>query len=263
MPRKYVRKIRGGNLIKISVCTLPNPQDPQKVRNAKSKATTELQQLMNDKAAESKLEFLIAANFFKGDYFITLTVKDEFLPAAESKESEKKQIIKSRISKLLAAYRKVRKNRGELLKYIYVCEGMNGESRYNYHLIINAVKEKQIAKVKEEIESLWPYGAINITYLFTGKHKETSYADISHYLVKENTGKRVGERLWTPSKNLEKPEIEHYWIESDQAIIPPQEALIYDKKQNIVIDRYGWYEYFKYMLRPQAEDYRPRGKKRE
>lgn len=263
MPQKYVRKIRGGNLIKISVCTLPNPQDTPKVRNAKSKATTELQQLMNDKAAESKLEFLIAANFFKGDYFITLTVKDEFLPAAELKESEKKQIIKSRIVKLIKSYRNVRKKRGEQLKYIYVCEGLHGESRYNYHLIINAIGKKQIKKVKEEFESLWPYGAINISYLFDRKHANTSYEDIAHYFVKENTGKRVGERMWSASLKLVKPTTEHEWIDSDKTIAPPQEAIIYDRKQNVIVDRYGWYEYCKYLLKPQAEDYRPRGQKRE
>ena len=78
---KRKKTIIAGRLVKTIIYTAPEPQDGPRVRAVKSRMTTAAQKAMNDKAARVKLEMLLAANFGPRDLFVTLTYRDENLPA--------------------------------------------------------------------------------------------------------------------------------------------------------------------------------------
>lgn len=78
---KRKKTIIAGRLVKTIIYTAPEPQDGPRVRAVKSRMTTAAQKAMNNKAARVKLEMLLAANFGPRDLFVTLTYRDENLPA--------------------------------------------------------------------------------------------------------------------------------------------------------------------------------------
>ena len=108
---KRKKTIIAGRLVKTIIYTVPEPQDGPRVRAVKSRMTTAAQKAMNDKAARVKLEMLLAANFGPCDLFVTLTYRDENLPAKRA------GAIKN-VRSFLKHLREHRKARGQTLKYI-------------------------------------------------------------------------------------------------------------------------------------------------
>ena len=153
---KRKKAIIAGRLVKTIIYTAPEPQDCPRVRAVKSRMTTAAQKAMNDKAARVKPEMLLAANFGPCDLFVTLTYRDENLPAKRA------GAIKN-VRSFLKHLREHRKARGQTLKYIYTTEDKHGGGRLHHHIVINAAGDDM-----ETVRSLWPYGdVVDFEYIGT------------------------------------------------------------------------------------------------
>ena len=96
--------------------------------------------------------------------------------------------------------RESRKAFGRPYKYVYTTEGRHGDKRLHHHIILNHYPGET-----EVLRKLWPDGDIN--WEPVGK---LGFVGLAKYLTKEpmqHGREYVGDRLWTPSRNLEKPRI--------------------------------------------------------
>lgn len=190
---------------------------------------------MNDKTARGKLELLIAANFKRDDHVVTLTYADDFLPA---KRKEAEQNLKKYLSKL----RRIRKRRGEELKYIYVTESKHGEGRYHHHIVINRISERDF----EEIITLWEYG----TDIEIQRVSDRTFFQWSSYITKEGGDRPVGGRMWVCSLGLLQPTVTREYVSNNEKLAPPPDCKILEREEKQT--EYGVYSYLKYI-----EDNRP------
>lgn len=231
---KRKKTIVAGDLIKTVIYTAPEPRDGPRVRAAKSRMTSAAQKAMNDKTARGRLEMSIAANFKRHDLFLTLTYRLKDLPA-------KRAGAVLNVRKFLRNMREVRKTAGIPFKYIYVTEEKHGDGKLHHHIIMNAT-ERDI----ETIRSLWPHGdVIDIEYLGCRE-----YATWAEYMTKEGAqGRPVGARMWTPSKNLDKPKVTYSYVGNDETLSPPIGAHVLEWEEKVT--EFGSYCYIKYYFPPK------------
>lgn len=116
VPKSMIKRIiTAGPLVMEAVYPASSVRDGPAVRQGKKNLSSQAQQLMNFKYAYQKLEFLIAANFGEKDLYVTLTYDDSHLP-------ENRQEALKKMKAFLKRLRKVRKEGGYELRYIYVTE---------------------------------------------------------------------------------------------------------------------------------------------
>lgn len=244
--KKRKKVIRAGSLVYAVISTPPMPKDPDHVRAAKSKFTTQARKALNLKAACLRLEMLLACNFTSQDLHLILTYDDLHIP------SKRIDAVKN-VRKFLKQLRKLRKARGLELKYIYVTEGKHGDKRFHHHLVINATKRDI-----DDIRALWQYGFIDIEYI-----SDRDYVDLAKYITKESIdGKPVGAQLWTGSRNLEKPEVTISWVDGDETLTLPAGCVRCEG--NSADNEFGGYSYLKYrILEPRKRKIRPRQTKKQ
>ncbi len=78
--------------------------------------------------------------------------------------------------------------------------------------------------------------------------------DLAKYFCKESVDERrkVGKRLWTPSKNLSKPKIERQYVSDDFTLtVPPGGYLIENPSSR---NNYGEFSYLEYWQPGSAEN---------
>lgn len=243
---KTLNQVQAGRLVTAVVYTTPTTADPPRMRRQKSKASTEAREKLNARTSFQKLERTLAANFDNGDLFITLTYDDKHLPDCRDKAVRR---VRSFLSKLRAA----RKLRGEGLRYIYVTEGCCPGGRIHHHVVLDSTG----ADI-EEIRRLWIYGA-NVEIQRLEFHKAYTYEDLASYLTKEPREwghPQVGERTWTPSLGLAKPEPKIERVPDYLTLTAPPEAIVL-AKEGPVINGYGEFTWIKYLL-----PYQPRKKRK-
>ena len=196
---KRRKQIIAGRLVSECAYTVAYPHDPEHVRQEKRKMSTKARQRQNIKAACKSLEMLLAANFSMRDIVLTLTYRDEDLP--HSREDAVKCL-----KKFFRDLRQHRKKRGEELKYIYVTESRHEQGRFHHHIVLNSTGADL-----DVIKSLWRWGDdIEMDYVDTRQ-----YRALAEYLAKEpkEAGTQNGKRMWTPSKNLQRPIQKTDWID--------------------------------------------------
>ena len=169
---KILRKIRSGRLVCAVVYTAPAAGDSPRQRAQKRQASTAAREKLNARTSFQKLERTLAANFDDGDLFLTLTYDDKHLP-------DGRDAAVRRIRSFLSRLRKARKERGHLLRYIYVTEGCNPGGRLHHHVVLNATGDDL-----EEIRWLWIYGD-NLELRRLTFHRDHTYEDLASYLTKE------------------------------------------------------------------------------
>ena len=235
---KRKKIIRAGRLVLGMMYTAPLPTDPEHVRAAKTKMSTEARKRMNFKTACRKLELLIACNFSTADLVVTLTYRDADLP------TDKKAAVR-RIQYFIRQLRKLRADRGETLRYIYVTESKHTAGRLHHHIVINGTGADL-----NDIRTCWKWGDdIQIENL-----DMYSYESLAQYLTKEpKEGKaKVGEHMWAQSKGLKRPEVEHGWAKDNEILMPPPGVIVLANEQQQ--NEFGCYSFIKYLV----PDYKPR-----
>ena len=221
---RAIKHIKAGLLHVEVIGTVPEAS-PGRRRSGRCRPTCAAQQFYNDKCSWRELELTIAANFDRRDYVLTTTYDNAHLPA--NKAEGKKFCYK-----YLRRLRDARRKRGEELRYIYVTEGWHGkvedeffggdgrleDKRLHHHIVLNGCGSGDL----EEIRSLWQGGG----YVRIEPVDVHYYRELAKYLTKEarEFGRaKPGERVWSPSRNLAKYEVEYIDIPSDSVTLaqPP------------------------------------------
>lgn len=164
----------------------------RRVRAKKEKVTPDAMRRNNLRIARRKLRLLIDNNFDVGDYYLTLTFKDQ--PSIE----EAKDCIRKFNRKLRGLYKKANIE----LKYLYV---MEGKIRFHFHMLINQGTNINPILLKE----LWPYGYTKIE-IYRGEAEDAIH--LASYFLKEkemavekSSQAELMKQKWVSSKNLVKP----------------------------------------------------------
>lgn len=230
---KRRKTIRAGRLVHDCAYTMCYPSDAPCVRREKQKCTSAARRRMNLKRAAQKLELSLAANFGSSDLVLSLDYRDDALPGTRAEAVE-------RVRKFLRQLRRHRKARGEELRYVYVTEGLHGDGRLHHHLVINGT-EKDL----DTLRSLWTHGEVDLCRFSL----RDGYYALAEYLTKEPRNgdrKRSGERCWTSSLNLRKPEVECGLIPDSLTLSVPPGAVVLDSDS--VRNEFGEFVYLKYLL---------------
>ena len=161
-------------------------------RREKCRPTRECQAKLNERDSEKRMGRILLDNFGESDLEVDLTCAGE-----ESAEGAVKAM-----TKYLRKLRKMYREAGEELRYLYIWEQGKKSSRVHIHLILNAGPLG-----RDRLEELWNRGHANSRRL---RLDETGLAGLTEYLTKKSrAGKRApGQRRWSCSKNLRRPEPE-------------------------------------------------------
>lgn len=251
---KFKRIIVAGPLIVEAVYPAPHPRDSRGVRQGKRALSSQAQQMMNLKYAYQKLELQIAANFGAKDLYATFTYDDKHLPVDRQEAAKKMKAFWKRL-------REARKARGQELRYIYVTEhkhrheSASMDGRWHHHVLINATGEDY-----ELIRKLWGQG--NIEFRSMRVDEEKHFETLARYFCKEQRDK-LGQRLWSGSLNLRKPERECFRVPDDTPLkMPPESRAIRLADTGDVRTAYGHYRYIKYIARGGLTSFRPKARRR-
>lgn len=233
-----LKKVQAGRLCCAVLYTAMLPVDTGKARAEKTRISSKARQAMNFKHSWQKLELTLAANFDMRDTHIILTYDDKNLPAHKD---DAVKLIRKYFARLRAQLRR----QGRELKYIYVTEGNYTGARLHHHVVVNLSKNEE-----ELLQSLWPHGLVKVKPLDVSG----GYEELARYLTKEpkEHGKPyLGERMWTPSKNMKKPVTESEYVPDFLTLAAPPGAKVLgaDRTDN----EYGSYSYIKYLLPEKAE----------
>lgn len=248
---KRQKIITAGNLVSVIQYTPPMPRDVEQVRAEKQRITSKARQRINDRTAWRKLEALLYCNFGAGDLFLTLTYRNADLP-------KDRKAANACLRRFFAALRQVRRDEGKTLKYVYATEcrhtggicapeicGAHEEGRLHHHLILNGCGDDL-----ELIRSCWKYGdQIDLQTL----PQNVRFEDYAKYLTKEarEDGRgKVGQRSYTASIGLKKPETENLWVDAYTQVSPPAGVIVLEREG--IGNEYGEYVYLKYLILTSA-----------
>lgn len=213
-------------------CVFTEPLAKRRGRAPKSLPQTTIREKLNIRHAYERLAFLIAANFTYSEWLLTLTYDEAHKPPNTFAAQKRVKLFNRQL-------RESRKAFGRPYKYLYTTEGRHGDKRLHHHIILNHYPGET-----EVLRKLWPDGDIN--WEPVGK---LGFVGLAKYLTKEpmqHGREYVGDRLWTPSRNLEKPRITVEKVPDNYRPVPPKEA--FDVEPEAKENKFGSYYYVDYKL---------------
>lgn len=158
-------------------------------RERKEKESSPAQKKLNSKKSKRYLTRLVHLNFSEGDLYVDLTFDNESLP-------KDRKGVQKEVRNYIARIRRWRKKNGlSELKYVYVISDVDqdgSKARYHVHMIINGM-DRDVAEEK------WGKGYANADRL---QFNETGVTGKVLYIARQGKG----EKAWTSSTNLKKPE---------------------------------------------------------
>lgn len=242
---KMLKTIVAGPLVMQTIYPVISVKDPDSVRAGKRNLSSEAQVRMNLKYSYQKLELEMAANFVRGDIVLTLTYDDDHLPRSRREAMRRAQRF----------WRKLRVKRGTAveLRYIYVTEHKHGDGRWHHHSLVNSTGDDY-----NTIVALWRYGAVEMHPLRIDREK--NFETLARYFCKEARD-IVGQRLWSCSRNLRKPETDSQRVGNDEELVVPEGATVLMDTGD-VRTAYGHYRFVKYLARGWTEPTAPRARRR-
>ena len=205
-------------------------------RNSRSGTTSETQKKINQRNSEKQLTRLLNTNFTDGDYYLTLTYKNEPHSLSEARKD-----IENFIRRVKYQYRKY----GIACKYIHSTEYK--AKRIHHHIVINKAPDTNI-----KYGDIWGKGYVKPIQLYTGGE----YSKLSLYLIKEtsltyNASDGVYAKRYCQSKNLKKPKINKKIIPANSfsEIIKAYKG--YEPIENKTVSGYtaNGYRYISYVMR--------------
>ena len=176
---KRLKTVRAGRLVFAACSTQARPGDSQHARAAKSKCSSLARQRLNFRYAWQKLRLLLAANFGRGDLWVTLTYDDEHLPPNRKDATRQ-------VTAFLDRMRDARKRQGTVLKYCYSTHEIqeDGSRRLHHHMVLNASGDgKDIALIRR----LWGNGS-NIEVVLLGNaemYRNDDMLELAQYMLHE------------------------------------------------------------------------------
>lgn len=227
---KVLKIEKAGPLVRMSCYTMQLPRDTAKARAEKRKLSSAARTRMNAKTSWQKCRLALAANFGVGDLFVTLTYADPYLP------SERERAV-ALLKRWIAALRPEYKKAGEALKYLYVTETAHTNGRYHHHIVMN-----RIDNALELLPSMWTYGMVDIQFI-----DDAQFIALAQYFTKEATdkGRKLGQRTWTPSKGLKKPDASTQYVPDHFTLSMPPGCYMIENPSNR--NEFGEYSYLEYL----------------
>lgn len=235
--------IRAGNCTEIIEYTPANSHDKPKQRAAKSRASSEARKRKNAAMSRRNLKMRLAANFTPGrDYFGTLTFKAGAEPC-------NRRACEAAATRFIRRLRDVRRRRGQSFRWVYTIEHRHGEGRWHIHLVVNAAAGWRADL--EELESLWDLGTVQLSKLFTGKHRKTAWADLARYLSKERPEDdpergKPGTHTYHCSHGLTGPAVASEWVQGSELPPLPASAVCIEREERQA--EYSVFIYLSYEL---------------
>lgn len=186
---------------------------------------------------------MIAANFQRGDLWVTVGYDDDHLPLSRKQ-------AKAEMAAFFDKVRRQRKRNGQELKYIYTTHSLtdDGQGRFHHHFLLNSAGSGDF----EMIRSLWSGGDnIEIAYIGNGeRYQYDDFQEIAKYMLHERNpevmGHAVGDKGYCCSRNLAKPEVESRLVEDDMSVGAPPGAYIIERDSKY--NEFGSFEYLLYLL---------------
>ena len=233
-----------GRLV-FAVCyTQVRSNDSPKARAAKTKCSTLARQKINFRYAWQKLWLLLAANFHRGDLWVTLGYDDEHLPP-NRKEAKKE------MAAFWKRMRTARKGRGAPdMKYVYCTHEIqdDGSRRLHHHFVVSGTGSGDF----DEIRAMWTGGS-NIEIRVIGDSEKYPYDDfmeLAKYMLHERNpelaGHATGDRGYSGSRNLVKPEVDSHMVDDSTSVGVPPEAYVIERDSQV--NEHGSFDYIFYLL---------------
>ena len=202
---KILSTMRAGRVVRLALYS-PREKNPTGRRRTAPTISREDKERANLRHSYEKLALRIFANFEPGDWWVTLTYRDEYRPPDRATS-------KPYWRKFIRQLRKARNANGETIKYIYCTQRTTSDGRLflHHHMILRC----EDVSDKELILNSWKWGDIKRC-----RHLR-DMADLwskAHYMCREplELGVRVpGEQMWTPSRGLIQPQTTYTIIDSD------------------------------------------------
>lgn len=210
--KSFVREKRthAGSYMEVDLFTRTVEQETscKKARGRRNNLTRPAQSNLNDKNSKRYAKLLIYSNFSKGDYYLTLTYSDEYLPKTP-KEAKKHQ------DNTVRKWKRLYKKNGKELKYIWFTSYQFDDDsgylkRIHHHVLVNELGSR------DEVEACWSVGR--------GKKKEqlgrtkaeliqlskiNGIHDLAAYLTNQEKWEKgrwkKGIKRWSCSQNLKRP----------------------------------------------------------
>lgn len=234
---KMLKVIVAGPLVMQTIYPVINPRDGDGIRAGKRQLSSEAQRRMNLKYAYQRLELEMAANFVERDLVTTFTYDYDHLPRDRRDAQRRVQRCWRRLR-----IKRAKKNKG--LQYLYVTEHKHRhdnelmDGRWHHHALINSTGDDY-----KDICEAWGQGSVDIHPFRLDREK--NYETLARYFCKEQR-ERVGQRLWSCSRNLIKPEKDCFRVDNDVELVPPKGATILMDTGDIRT-AYGHYRFIKYL----------------
>lgn len=204
---KILSTIRAGRVIRQTLFS-PRERSPNARRRAVG-ISAEDKKKANLKTSYEKLLMLACANFSPGDWWVTLTYTDQYLPAS-------RKASRPYWGKSMRGYRKYRKDNADPLRYVYCTQltTSHGGQRLHHHMILRFEDDLD----RERLESLWAWGHVHMRKL----RDWDDILDKVHYMCREPRELGVcvpGEQMWTASRGLARPVQTYTTFDSDSVDI--------------------------------------------
>lgn len=215
IPEKKLKIEIAGPYVDVIVYPISKGRENPAERKRAGRCSSELRQKANDRTSIAKFRRLMAQNFSPRDLVVTLTYSDAALPATPERARDKH--LKPFIKKLRDVFREADRE----LKYMYVTEGLHGDHRLHHHIIV-----PDLPDLRPIVRNLWAANGTNVDFEPIWSRGYDIWAG---YLTKEprKTGRhRAGARMWTPSRNLLKPEVITETVADDYIYEPPSGVVI-------------------------------------
>lgn len=198
-----------GGLTKMTLSPRCRKKDGYQSRREKHNMSSAAQKYINSRAQRSQLEFSLAANVSKGDWFLVLTYDDAHLPSSWDAADRA----------MTAFCRKLRESRRPTwTMYYYNIERSHFSDRpedchrWHHHIILPGDISLST------ITSFWGRGLV-----FSKRIRldpDHTYGTLASYMLKESN-EFPGKRGWRCSRGLKKPEEDTIIVPDDYVIEQP------------------------------------------
>jgi len=230
---------------------------------------------------------MLCANFdHKNAHFVTLDFADEYLPAT-------RKDAKKVAAAFFTSLREEWKRRGKELKYIYTLEGERLASapeaapvssrqweiapwrdRDRWELLEHPDADEKDTPVrfhihafllldqegKEAVRAFWTKGYVYANQMRVNDLE--TFHRLAAYVTKDRRNDKTpnGDRIYTPSLNLERPTVEGHWCEEYEVVEAPAGAeVIHSGREDSMYTSFQ-YCYYRMPRRQQhSEPYKSRG----
>lgn len=224
---KYVyatKEIKAGEQLEVEIYPEFTRKRVEEIpEEGRRKKDRQAQRNLNEKNSRKQCERVINENFGDRDIWATFTYSAEYTPASM-------KVAKSHMQNYIRRLNYQRKKRGlPNARYVYVTE-QGDKGRWHHHIVLDGDIDM------DTVESLWTYGKRNQVRRL--QKDENGLVGMAKYVSKpKGKGKDSEEgkyqKIWTPSKNLKKPDEHknHYKTKQSHVdkmvngILPVQEHL--------------------------------------